>query len=53
MISVVDELHATGQTIIVVTHEPNIVKHAHRVVTLRDGLIESHNARDDGPLAGV
>ena len=48
IMSVFDELQATGQTIIVVTHEP-----AHRVVTLRDGLIESHDARADGLLAGV
>ena len=53
IMSVFDELHATGQTIIVVTHEPHIVEHAHRVVTLRDGLIESHDARADGLLAGV
>jgi putative ABC transport system ATP-binding protein len=36
-----DELHADGQTIIVVTHEHDIATHAHRVVTLRDGVIAS------------
>ena len=35
------ELHAEGQTIIVVTHEPNIAEHAERVVVLRDGLLHS------------
>ncbi|MBB4635817.1 ABC transporter ATP-binding protein [Longimicrobium terrae] len=34
-------LHAEGQTIIMVTHEPDIAAHAERVVTLRDGKIES------------
>jgi putative ABC transport system ATP-binding protein len=34
-------LHAEGQTIIMVTHEPDIAAHAERVVTLRDGIIES------------
>ncbi|HET6763368.1 MAG TPA: ABC transporter ATP-binding protein [Longimicrobiaceae bacterium] len=34
-------LHDEGQTIIMVTHEPDIAAHADRVVTLRDGVIES------------
>jgi len=34
-------LHGEGQTIIMVTHEPDIAAHADRVVTLRDGVIES------------
>jgi putative ABC transport system ATP-binding protein len=35
------ELHAQGQTIVVVTHEPSIAEHAERVVVLRDGLLHS------------
>jgi putative ABC transport system ATP-binding protein len=34
-------LHAGGQTVIMVTHEPDIAAHAERVVVLRDGRIES------------
>jgi putative ABC transport system ATP-binding protein len=34
-------LHGEGQTIIMVTHEPDIAAHAERVVTLRDGKIAS------------
>ena len=34
-------LHADGNTIIVVTHEQHIAAHSHRVVRLRDGLVES------------
>ena len=33
-------LHDQGNTIIVVTHEPDIALHAHRVIRLRDGKIE-------------
>jgi putative ABC transport system ATP-binding protein len=36
-----DELHAAGQTIIVVTHEEYIAERARRTVRLRDGIIES------------
>ena len=41
-----EQLYADGNTIIVVTHEEHVARHARRVVRLRDGLIES-----DGPLA--
>ena len=34
-----DELHAQGNTIILVTHEPDIAEYAHRIVTIRDGVI--------------
>jgi len=36
-----DELHARGNTIIVVTHEPDIAEFAHRIVHIRDGVIAS------------
>ncbi len=35
------QLHAQGQTIVVVTHEPAIATHAARVVVLRDGRLDS------------
>ena len=36
-----EKLHADGNTIILVTHEPDIAERAHRVITIRDGEIES------------
>jgi putative ABC transport system ATP-binding protein len=36
-----EEIHQKGNTIIVVTHEEDIAQHAHRIVRLKDGLIES------------
>jgi putative ABC transport system ATP-binding protein len=35
-----DEIHANGNTVIVVTHEEDIAKHAHRIIRLKDGIIE-------------
>lgn len=36
-----DEIHANGNTVILVTHEEDIAAHAHRIIRLRDGVIES------------
>lgn len=38
---ILDDMHAAGQTIILVTHEDHIAQHAHRTIRLRDGKIES------------
>ena len=35
-----DEIHSGGNTLIVVTHEPDIAEHARRVVKLKDGVVE-------------
>ena len=34
-----DDLHAKGNTIVLVTHEPDIAEYAHRIVTIRDGVV--------------
>jgi putative ABC transport system ATP-binding protein len=36
-----DEIHKKGNTIILVTHEEEIARHAHRIIRLKDGEIES------------
>jgi len=36
-----EKIHNAGNTVIIVTHEPDIAEHGHRIVRLRDGLLES------------
>jgi len=43
---VFESLASTGQTVVMVTHEPDIAAHARRVVVLRDGLISTDERRD-------
>ena len=41
IMGLLDRLHEQGNTIILVTHEPDIAEFAHRVITIRDGSVES------------
>jgi len=49
------KLHESGNTIILVTHEPDIAAHANRVIALRDGQIERDEVtkKETGQAAGV
>lgn len=42
-----EEIHNNGNTLVVVTHEEDIAAYTHRIVRLRDGLIESDKKNDD------
>ena len=44
IMALLDEIHRKGNTVILVTHEEDIAAHAHRVIRLRDGRIESDRA---------
>ncbi|SER05454.1 putative ABC transport system ATP-binding protein [Neolewinella agarilytica] len=41
IMEIFEEIHNNGNTVILVTHEPDIAEHAHRIVRLRDGIVES------------
>jgi putative ABC transport system ATP-binding protein len=47
IMGLIEDIHAKGNTIILVTHEEDIAKHAHRIVRMRDGLIENDYANPD------
>lgn len=40
IMGLLEELHQKGNTIILVTHEEYIAEHAHRIIRIRDGLVE-------------
>lgn len=41
IMSIFEKIHSDGNTVILVTHEPDIAEYAHRIIRLRDGLLES------------
>jgi len=47
IMGLLEEIHSRGNTIILVTHEEDIAQHAHRIVRMRDGLIEDDYANND------
>jgi putative ABC transport system ATP-binding protein len=47
IMDIMGKIHADGNTVILVTHEEDISHYAHRVIRLRDGLIESDNVNKD------
>ena len=44
-----DEIHAAGNTVVLVTHEEDIARHAHRVVRLRDGVVAADERQAPKP----
>lgn len=47
IMGLLEEIHSKGNTIILVTHEEDIAQHAHRIVRMRDGLIEKDYVNED------
>ena len=47
ILNLFDQIHKRGNTIILVTHEEDIAQHAHRIIRLKDGMIESDEINKD------
>lgn len=46
IMAIMEEISSKGNTVIIVTHEEDIAKHARRILRLRDGLVESDIANE-------
>ncbi len=42
-----EKIHQNGNTVIVVTHEQDIAQHTHRIIRLRDGLVEADEINEN------
>lgn len=45
IMKIFDKIHTEGNTVILVTHEEDIAQYAHRIIRLKDGVIESDNLK--------
>jgi putative ABC transport system ATP-binding protein len=50
IMEIFNTIQSAGNTVVLVTHEEDISRYAHRVVRLRDGVIESDRRREDQPV---
>jgi len=49
IMALLHDLHRQNHTVVVVTHEPDIARHAQRIIYFRDGLVESETAVEHPP----
>ncbi|MEN0035485.1 MAG: MacB family efflux pump subunit [Cellvibrio sp.] len=49
VMKILEELNADGHTIIIVTHDPHVAEHAHRIIEISDGQIIADRRKPDAP----
>src|SRR5665811_1635613 len=47
IMKIFDKIHSEGNTVILVTHEEDIANYAHRIIRLKDGMIESDHLQKE------
>jgi putative ABC transport system ATP-binding protein len=53
IMNIFDKIQSDGNTVILVTHEEDIANYAHRIIRLKDGVIESDHAKEKHTIAAV
>jgi putative ABC transport system ATP-binding protein len=51
IMNIFDKIQSDGNTVILVTHEEDIANYAHRIIRLKDGVIESDHKHKNHPIA--
>lgn len=51
IMDIFEQIHAGGNTVVLVTHEEDIANHARRIIRLRDGVLESDKRREETPTS--
>ena len=51
IMNIFDKIQSDGNTVILVTHEEDIANYAHRIIRLKDGIIESDHTHKNHPIA--
>ncbi|AZV94312.1 macrolide ABC transporter permease/ATP-binding protein MacB [Bordetella sp. J329] len=51
VLDILQELHGRGHTVIIVTHDMNVARHAQRIIEIHDGRIIADRANSDAPAA--
>ncbi len=49
IMAIFEDIHALGNTVIIVTHEEDIAKYSKRIIRLKDGLIDSDKINSTNP----
>ncbi|MBW7959627.1 MAG: ABC transporter ATP-binding protein [Candidatus Promineofilum sp.] len=51
ILDIFQELHAQGNTVIVITHDPDVAARTNRTIWIRDGLVVEHRSPDNGSMS--
>jgi putative ABC transport system ATP-binding protein len=53
IMEIIGKIHADGNSVIIVTHEEDISLYAHRVIRLRDGIVETDKINANPAIAAI